>query len=60
MIDRQHGRITFECDCCPEAFDADTIDFSEAWLMAKANGWRSKNIANEWLHSCGSPKCKLM
>lgn len=57
MIDRQHGKIIFECDCCPETFESETADFNEAWTAAKAEGWRSKKVAEEWLHSCG--KCKL-
>lgn len=52
MIDRSHGKISFECDSCPEIFDADTDDFSDAWERAKADGWRSRKIATEWLHGC--------
>jgi len=59
MIDRQAGTISFECDCCPEVFEAETGDFTEAWSKAKAEGWRSKKVAEEWLHSCGSVKCRL-
>lgn len=55
MIDRQHGKLIFECDSCPEMFDADTDDFSDAWAAARREGWYSRKIANEWLHGCG--KC---
>lgn len=55
MIDRQYGKIVFECDSCPEVLDTGTDDFSDACLMAKAEGWKTRKIANEWLHGCS--KC---
>lgn len=55
MIDRQYGKIVFECDSCPEIFDAETKDFSDAWERAKCEGWRSRKLGSEWLHGCG--KC---
>lgn len=59
MIDRQGGSVVFECDCCPETFDSETDDFSDAWCKARAEGWKSLKVADQWLHSCGSAKCKL-
>lgn len=55
MIDRQHGKIVFECDSCNATFDGDSDDFSEAWSAAKRDGWTTRKIANEWLHGC--PDC---
>lgn len=55
MIDRQHGKIIFECDSCDETLTADTDDFTEAWNEAKREGWRSRKIGDEWLHGC--PEC---
>lgn len=55
MIDRQYGKIVFECDSYPEIFDAETDDFSNAWERAKCEGWRSRKLGSEWLHGCG--KC---
>lgn len=52
MIDRQHHKIAFECDTCPEVLECRTEDFSEAWLEAKAEGWKSKKIGDEWVHGC--------
>lgn len=52
MIDRQFGKIVFECDSCPQTFHADTDDFSEAWESAKCEGWRSRKLGNERLHGC--------
>jgi hypothetical protein len=56
MINRQSNSIVFECDTCPETFRAGTDDFSDAWLMAKTEDWRSKKIGQEWMHFCG--KCR--
>lgn len=55
MIDRQHGKLIFECDSCSETFEADTDNFAEAWAEAKCEGWKTRKIADEWLHGC--PRC---
>lgn len=52
MIDRQYGKLIFECDSCSETFEADTDGFAEAWAEAKRDGWKTRKIANEWLHGC--------
>ena len=57
MIDRQHGKVVFECDCCPETLETEVPDFQEAWAWARREGWQTKKVAGEWMHSCG--KCKL-
>lgn len=55
MIDRQHGKIVIECDSCDEVFSSDSADFNETWNEAKRDGWRTRKVADEWLHGC--PKC---
>lgn len=56
MIDRQGGKIIWECDSCPETFEwEDRNGFSEGWTVAKSDGWKTKKIGNEWVHGC--PKC---
>jgi rubredoxin len=56
MIDRQHGKTLIECDSCNEVFEGDQGDeFAVVWAAAKRDGWRTRKIANEWLHGC--PKC---
>ena len=55
MIDRSYGKLVFECDSCPEVLETDTADFSEAWDMARADGWKAKQIGVDWLHGCA--KC---
>lgn len=56
MIDRQHGKILVECDSCSEIFEGETdASWHDVWNTAKHDGWRTRNIAGEWLHGC--PKC---
>lgn len=57
MIDRQHGKLVFECDCCAETFEGESSELAEVWSAAKRDGWKSKKIGEEWVHACG--KCKL-
>jgi len=52
MIDRQSGTILIECDACPEVFDIDSDDFNETWSAAKRDGWRAKQVGNDWVHLC--------
>lgn len=59
MIDRQGGKLIFECDCCDEVFESQSDEFAEAWAAAKRDGWRSLKVNEEWLHSCGAPRCRL-
>lgn len=56
MIDRQGGKILIECDSCSDVFSGDDGDeFAVVWAEAKRDGWRTKKIADEWVHGC--PKC---
>lgn len=56
MIDRQGRKILIECDSCAEVFDGeDGVPFKGIWDDAKREGWRTRQIAKEWLHGC--PKC---
>lgn len=56
MIDRQFNRIVIECDSCDELFSGDVgEEFEIVWAEAKREGWRTRKIANEWLHGC--PRC---
>ena len=55
-MDRQSGKIVWECDSCNETFDSDEgEDFSTAWARAKCDGWKTKKIGSEWVHGC--PRC---
>lgn len=56
MIDRQRGRILIECDSCAEVFEGEEgEEFNGVWSDAKRQGWRTRKIAEQWLHGC--PKC---
>jgi uncharacterized C2H2 Zn-finger protein len=56
MIDRQHGAVLIECDSCDQVFEGEKGEsFAEVWARAKEEGWRTRNIAETWLHGC--PKC---
>lgn len=57
MIDHQHGKTVVECDSCDsvEASEKDQ-EWPEFWAGLKRDGWKTRKIAEEWLHSC--PRCK--
>lgn len=56
MIDRQGNRILIECDSCDEVFEGQEGEkFADVWALAKRDGWKTRQIAGEWLHGC--PKC---
>ena len=56
MIDRQFGKVVISCDSCDETFEGEKGEpFDAIWAAAKEEGWRTRKIANEWLHGC--PKC---
>jgi len=56
MIDRQHGKIVIACDSCDETIESDKgEDWEDFWPRAKREGWRTRKIADEWLHGC--PAC---
>ena len=53
MIDRQFERITICCDSCDEQFEGDKDEeFAIVWEAAKREGWRTRKIADTWLHGC--------
>ncbi|MBS0369024.1 MAG: hypothetical protein JSS57_07485 [Proteobacteria bacterium] len=60
MIDRQFGRVVICCDSCDETFEGERgEEFDSVWPAAKRAGWRTRKIADEWLHGCpfhGVPK----
>ena len=58
MIDRQRGKIFFECDTCGEVLESGTGDFSSAWDFAKEDGWRARKNGDVWTHAC--PDCRTV
>jgi ribosomal protein L37AE/L43A len=56
MIDRQNGKLVWECDTCLETFEPDTGDFNEASAAAKRDGWKAAKVGDVWVHAC--PDCQ--
>jgi hypothetical protein len=52
MLDRQRGKIIFECNVCGQSLEPDTADFNEAKRTLDDNGWRARKIGSDWLHGC--------
>lgn len=55
MLDRQHDKISFECDGCDEVLETNTSDFNEAREAMNLAGWRARKWGKDWVHSC--PDC---
>jgi hypothetical protein len=55
MIDRQYGKLVFECDACEATFEGDNDDFQADWAAAKREGWKTRQIGSDWVHTC--PEC---
>jgi hypothetical protein len=55
MLDRQHGKIVFECDVCGQTLEPDTRDFGEALRTLKNESWSARKIGMDWVHAC--PDC---
>lgn len=59
MMDRQKGKLVFECDGCGDVFTTTTGDFELAQALRSEEGWvarRAPDELNKWEHFC--PKCK--
>lgn len=56
MIDRQRGKIIFECDTCSEVLDTDESDFDQANAARREAGWTVRVVNGEWEHYC-SERC---
>jgi len=57
MLDRQHGKIVFECDSCDAVLDTETGDFDEALAIMKREEWKVQKIGQVWIDAC--PKCEI-
>ena len=58
MIDRQKGKLLFECDGCGtvEEFDGD-VNFNLAWNTLKEKGWKTRKTGDVWTHACS--RCEV-
>lgn len=53
MIDRQNGKVLIECDSCDKVFEGERgEDFKDVWSRAKQDGWKTRQIGNDWIHGC--------
>jgi len=59
MMDRQKGKLVFECDACGEVLETGESDFEEARAVFKAAEWKAvmgQGRKPEWEHYCA--ECK--
>lgn len=52
MMDRQRGKIVYECDTCDAVFETESSELDEARMMLEAEGWRTYRLGDQWCHSC--------
>jgi hypothetical protein len=52
MIQRIHGKVTFECDRCGEVLNTAEGDFQDALQTLRESGWKAKKIGDDWTHIC--------
>ena len=43
---------TFTCDECGEIFEADGLDFEDAYDEYQSHGGRARMIGGDWEHRC--------
>jgi hypothetical protein len=53
MLDRQKGKLVFECDACGECLYTECRDFVEALYSMRTNDWTAIKIGDVWVHNCG-------
>ena len=56
MIDRQFGKVVYECDNCGDGLDTEEREFEDALSVFRAAGWLAEKVGREWVHTCG--KCR--
>lgn len=55
MMDRQKGKIVFECEACGEVLETDTGNFETAQAVRREAEWRVSKVGDVWSHYC--PSC---
>jgi hypothetical protein len=50
--DYRIGTTNFECDECGETFEADGLEFHEAYDEYKSHGGVARLVKGEWEHRC--------
>jgi hypothetical protein len=54
-VDRQYGRIIFECDRCSDPYETPDRHFDKAIARIKDEGWLVTKDGEMWVHIC--PNC---
>jgi hypothetical protein len=57
MLDRQYGKIVFECDSCQEILKTETRVFDDARAIMQSKEWKAQKIGDVWIHAC--PECEI-
>jgi hypothetical protein len=57
VLDRQYGKIVFECDSCNEVLRTDMRDFDDALAIMKGKESKAQKIGDLWIHAC--PNCEI-
>ena len=57
MLDRQYGKIVFECNSCNDVLKTEARDFDDALLIMKGKEWKAQKIGAVWRHACD--KCEI-
>jgi hypothetical protein len=52
VIDRQHGKIIFECDACGDVLETEQPDWATAKAIADREGWFYRKVGQDWVHGC--------
>jgi hypothetical protein len=52
VLDRQRGRIVFECDGCTDTLETGEADFEAARTELRSAGWIARSEAGVWCHYC--------
>ena len=54
MISKNYAdRVTiFECDECGDTFEADGLNFHDAYDEYKDHGGIARNVGDQWEHRC--------
>jgi hypothetical protein len=57
VLERQYGKIVFECDSCDAVLKTDTRDFDDARATIQREQWKAQKIGDLWIHAC--PNCEI-
>lgn len=56
MIDRQFGKVVFECDGCEDTIETGESEWPDAQRIFRALNWKAEKVGADWVHTC--PRCE--